>query len=205
MAASDKLRWRWQCHFVLGWRQRQRHACWLPRPPPGFGRCAVGGFEWRRAPKLRWTYRSPGQARAADHGSRNVEVKAEVLHVQVRRGLSRTRMALCRRTFYGLARRKPVRACRVRTIRILALAGRGSVPKVRHQAPTIMCIRFLRSRAAETSAGMPRGNGGGLALAGRSSVPKVRHQAPTSILYSMMRIMIRTSTETSVPDDMFLC
>ena len=182
------------------------------------------------------------------HGSRNVEVKAEVLHVQVRRGLSRTRMALCRRTFYGLARRKPVRACRVRTIRILALAGRGSVPKVRHQAPTIMCIRFLRSRAAETSAGMPRGNGGGLALAGRSSVPKVRHQAPTfifirclrsraaetsagmprendgglalaerssvpkvrhqaptSILYSMMRIMIRTSTETSVPDDMFLC
>ena len=77
------------------------------------------------------------------------------------------------------------------------------MPKVRHQAPTIMCIRFLRSRGAETSAGMPRGNGGGLALAGRSSVPKVRHQAPTSILYSMMRIMIRTSTETSVPDDIF--
>ena len=116
MAASDKLRWRWQCHFVLGWRQRQRHACWLPRPPPGFGRCAVGGFEWRRAPKLRWTYRSPGQARAADHGSRNVEVKAEVLHVQVRRGLPRTRTALCGWTFCALARRKPVRACRVRTM-----------------------------------------------------------------------------------------
>ena len=87
----------------------------------------------------------------------------------------------------------------------LALAGRSSVPKVRHQAPTFIFIRCLRSRAAETSAGMPRENDGGLASAGRSSVPKVRHQAPTSILYSMMRIMFRTSTETSVPDDMFLC
>merc|ERR1712216_386383 len=98
------------------------------------------------------------------------------------------------------------RLCGSDTMEIaIKLAGRRSVPKVRHQAPTFIFIRCLRSRAAETSAGMPRENDGGLALAERSSVPKVRHQAPTSILYSMMRIMIRTSTETSVPDDMFLC
>ena len=81
----------------------------------------------------------------------------------------------------------------------------AGAPRVAPHAHGLVRMDFLRSRAAETSAGMPRENDGGLALAERSSVPKVRHQAPTSILYSMMRIMIRTSTETSVPDDMFLC